>query len=185
MDDKTIITMLWERLETAIDALAQRFGRRLLATARNILGNHRDAEESVNDTYLAVWNTIPPNRPDPLAAFVYKIGRNTALKKHRDNTAQKRDGTYDLSLEELAGAIPGPALEEHISARALGLAIDAFLNTVSKDNRVIFLRRYWFGDSVKDIAKGLGMGESAVSVRLHRTREQLRHYLMKEGLFDV
>ena len=185
MEDKKIIELLWARVESAIEALSERFGRRLWATAVNILGSVRDAEESVNDTYLAVWNAIPPQQPDPLAGFVYKIGRNQALKKLRTKTAQKRNGTYDVSLDELAGCIPGPALEETVQARELGYAIDAFLGSISRDSRVIFLRRYWFGDSVKSIAQSLGMKESAVSARLGRTREQLRHYLNKEGLFDA
>ena len=185
MDDKTIIELLWNRIETAIDALAARFGRRLLAMARNILGSARDAEESVSDTYLAVWNAVPPHRPDPLAGFVYKVGRNQALNKRRTVLAEKRSANYDLSLDELAGCIPGPALEETVEARMLGLAIDAFLDTVSRESRVIFLRRYWFGDSVRDIARAFGMTENAVSVRLSRTREKLRTYLNKEGYADV
>lgn len=185
MEDKQIIELLWARIESAIEALAQRFGSRLWQLAMNILNSARDAEESVNDTYLAVWNAIPPNKPDPLSSFVYKIGRNTALNRLRANTALRRCSDYDASLDELAGCIPGPAMEETVSARMLGRAIDAFLDTVSKESRVIFLRRYWFGDSVKLIAQSLGMKESAVSVRLHRTREQLRQYLNQEGLLDA
>lgn len=181
MEDKEIIRLLWDRIESALDALAKRFGQRLMATARNILGNFQDAEETVNDTYLAVWNSIPPKQPDPLAGFVYKIGRNLALKRFRDNTAVKRNGSYDLSLDELAGCIPSPALEETVEARELGLAIDAFLDTISRESRAIFLRRYWFGDSAKDIARHFGMTVGAVNVRLSRLRAQLKDYLIKEG----
>lgn len=184
MDDKKIILLLWNRAERALDALAKKYGPRLLATARNILGSREDAEESVNDTYLAVWNTVPPKQPDPLAGFVCKIGRNLALKRLRDNTAQKRNSIYDLSLDELAECIPGGALEETVEARELGRAIDAFLGTVSRDTRVLFLRRYWFGDSAKDIAKYFGMTVNAVNVRLSRTRAQLRDYLIKEGYYE-
>lgn len=185
MEDKLIIELLWMRSEKGLEVLANQFGARLRATVMNILRSHRDAEETVNDTYLAVWNAIPPKRPEPLAAFVYKAGRNLALKRLRGNTAKKRDSSYDLSLDELAEYIPGQALEETVSARALGRAIDKYLATISKISRVIFLRRYWFGDSVKDIADGLGMTQSAVSVRLSRTREQLRTYLNKEGYLDA
>lgn len=184
MEDKAILDLLWNRIESAIEAMAAKYGSRLRATALNIIGSVRDAEEAVSDTYFAVWNAIPPNRPDPLSGFVYKTGRNLALKKLRANTALKRSGNYGLSLDELAGCIPGPALEETVEARVLGLAIDAFLGTISRESRVIFLRRYWFGDGVKDIARALGMTESAVSVRLHRTREQLRRHLNKEGFLD-
>lgn len=185
MEDKKIIELLWIRAECAIEAIAKRFGSRLWHLAMNILNSARDAEESVSDTYLAVWNAIPPNRPNPLSAFIYKIGRNTALKKLRARSAQHRCSDYDASLDELAGCIPAPALDELVTARMLGRAIDAFLDTRSKESRIIFLRRYWFGDSVKEIAHSLGMQENAVSVQLHRTREQLRAYLSKEGLFHA
>ncbi len=181
MDDRTIIEMLWNRVEAGLDALAMRYGPRLQAMARNILGSYQDAEETVNDTYWAVWGNIPPQQPAPLSAFVFRIGRNLALKRRRSNTALKRNGAYDLSLEELAGCIPGPCLEETVSARALGEAIDAFLDTQPRLSRVVFLRRYWFGDCVTDIAAALGMTQGAVSTRLNRTREKLRIYLIKEG----
>lgn len=181
MNDKQIIRLLFARAEPVLEVLARQFGPRLLQTAINILESHRDAEECVNDTYLAIWNSIPPKEPDPLAGFVYKTGRNLALKRLRDNTAQKRDSRYDLSLEELAGCFGEDTLAETVSARELGLAIDRFLGTVSHDSRVIFLRRYLFGDGVKDIARILGYSESAVSVRLSRTRNKLQAYLEKEG----
>lgn len=181
MEDKRIIRLLWNRAEEAIDALAKAYGPRLLATARNILGNLQDAEESVSDTYWAVWNSIPPKSPDPLAGYVLKTGRNLALKRYRANTAQKRRGNYDLALEELAGCVPGPALEETLDARELGRILDAFLDTLPRDSRVMFLRRYWFGDGVKDIARTLGITANTVSVRLSRIRNSLREYLVKEG----
>lgn len=181
MDDSKILALLFARSEDGIAALAKKFGRRLLATARNILGSLQDAEESVSDTYLAVWNAVPPRRPDPLAAFVYKCGRNLALKRYRHNTAEKRNGTYDLSLDELAGCIPAPALEETVEARELGRTIDDFLGTCSRETRILFLRRYWFGDSVRDIARQLGLTPGTVSTRLSRTRSRLRDYLIQEG----
>ena len=184
MEGQKIIKLLFGRSEAALTALAKRFGQRLHQTAMSILGSFRDAEETVNDTYLAVWNTIPPAKPDPLAPFVYKIGRNTALNRLRSNLAQKRNGTYDLSLDELAGAIPGSALEEQVEARELGRAIDAYLDTLSYENRNIFLRRYWFGDSVKAIAKAFSLTQNTVSVRLSRMRSGLRTYLIKEGYYE-
>lgn len=178
-----ITKLLWERSVFALAELAKEFGRRLYLTAMNILGIREDAEESVNDTYLAVWNAIPPKCPDSLAAFVYKTGRNIALNHLRHNTAQKRSG-YDISLTELEGCIAGPDLWETLDARALGRAIDAFLDTLPRDSRVIFLRRYWFGDSVKDIANAMGIRENTVSVHLSRTRDKLKLYLTKEGLYE-
>lgn len=181
MEDSKILSMLWDRAEGAIEALAREFGKRLLNTAQNILNSQQDAEECVNDTYWAVWNRIPPLRPEPLAGFVYKTGRNIALKRLRDQSAQKRNSSYDLSLDELAGAIGEADLLERLEARELGQAIDRFLSQVTPDSRVIFLRRYWFGDSVKEIARATGRTENAVSVRLSRLREQLRTYLKQEG----
>lgn len=185
MDDSTIIDLLFQRAEGAIDALANRFGGQLRRIAANILSSPQDAEECVADTYLAVWNAIPPQRPAALGGFVCKVGRNIALNRLRSNLAQKRNSRYDLSLEELAGCLPGPGLEDTLNSRELGRAIDSFLDTLSRENRVIFLRRYWFGDSVKDIARISGLSENLVSVRLNRIREKLRHYLIKEGLFDA
>lgn len=184
MDDRKLIALLWARSEQALVLLERKFGSRLLATARNILGSHEDAEETVNDTYLAVWNIIPPENPNPLAAFVYKIGRNLALKRYRHNTARKRDSAYQISLEELAGCIPGPCLEEGFDARELGRLMDAYLDTLSPVNRNLFLRRYWFGDSVKDLAKAFGLTQNSAAVRLSRIRGGLKDYLLKEG-YDV
>lgn len=181
MEDRHIIKLLFDRAETAIDALASKFGKRLHATAMHILGDPQDAEECVNDTYLALWNTIPPQQPDPLSAYTYRIGRNTALKRLRSNTAQKRNSSYDLCMEELAQCLSGSTLEETLDTRELGRAINAFLDTQSRESRIIFLRRYWFGDSVKEVAAALGMQQNAVSVRLSRIRNALAHYLNKEG----
>ena len=181
MEDQKIVKLLWQRAENAIEALANKFGKRLMSIAMNILGTYQDAEESVNDTYLAVWNTVPPKKPDPLAGFVYATGRNISLDRLKYNTAEKRDGRYDVSIDELANCIPAPALEETVEARELGLAINRFVGTLSVDNRALFLRRYWFGDSVQQIAKDLGMRENTASVRLGRLRMQLRQHLVKEG----
>ncbi len=183
MDDKNIILLLWTRAESAISALASRFGGRLHATALHILGDPRDAEESVSDTYLAVWNAIPPKQPDPLAAFVYKVGRNQALKLLRYKTADKRRGDYELSLDELAGCIPARALEETADARELGRSIDRYLTVLPAQNRDLFLRRYWFGDSVQELSAAFGLKPGTVSVRLARIRSGLQEHLIKEG-FD-
>lgn len=177
MEDHEILTLLWQRSQNAIPALAERFGKQLYRTAMNLLNNPRDAEECVSDTYMALWNAIPPGRPEPLAPYVYRVGRNIALNRLRDNSAQKRSG-YELSLEELAGCISTPCSED---SRNLGRIMNAWLDTLSKHNRVMFLRRYWFGDSVKDIATAFNMRVNAVSVRLSRLRSSLKDYLIKEG----
>lgn len=179
-----ILKLLLARSESAIEAMARRFGPRLMATALSILGDPEDAEETVNDTYLAVWEAVPPLEPEPLDPFVYRVGRNLALKRLRQETAQKRFSRYDLSLEELEGCLPSGSLEEEADARALGQAIDRFLGTIPRENRAIFLRRYWFGDSVSEIAAAFGLRPNTVTVRLARIRERLRTYLQKEGFWD-
>lgn len=184
MDDKEILELLWGRAENAISALSFKFGRRLYQTAMNILCDPLDAEEAVNDTYLALWNAIPPARPSPLAGFVHRVGRNIALNRRRANTAQKRGSTYDLSLDELAESIPGGTLEDTWDAKTLGQAINRFLSTLTPTNRRLFLRRYWFGDSVNYLAREQGMTQNALSVRLSRLRRQLKDYLIQEGFYE-
>ena len=184
MDDKYIVQLLWERSQDAIPALTQRFGGRLQRTAMNILGNREDAEEAVNDTYLALWDAIPPERPDPLEGYVYRTGRNVALKKLRFQSAQKRSSGYDLSMDELSQILPGESMDDLLDARALGQALNRFLGTLSKSDRILFLRRYWFGDRVKDLARQRFTTENALSVRLSRLRQKCKDYLIKEGFFD-
>lgn len=181
MDDRELIALLWRRSEDALAALSQRFCQRLQRLAQNILPNEADAQECVNDTYLALWNTIPPNRPLSLSAYVYRLCKNIAVSRLRAIHAQKRSG-YEIALDELSEAIGTNSLEQQLEARELGNAIDRFLETLSKENRVIFLRRYWQGDQVKDIAKQLALTESSVSARLSRMRQNLKLYLTKEGL---
>lgn len=184
MEDWQIIGLFWQRAERALDALAEKFGKRLQKLAENILGNRRDAEEAVNDTYLALWNAIPPAKPEPLSAYVYKVGRNTALKHLRTRMSLKRDSFYDVALEELSDIIPGVSTEELFDAKELGRAINRFLETLDDESRNLFLRRYWFGDRVRELAKVYRMSENALSVRLHRIREKLKNYLLEEGFWD-
>jgi len=183
MEDKQILQLLFARAERALEALAQRFGGQLLRIGWNILGDRQDAEECANDTYLALWNAIPPQCPDPLAPYVYRTGRNIALKRLERDTAQRRDSRYDIPLEELAGCLPGDDLEQVLDARAVGQAMDRFLTGESAENRYLFLRRYWYGDSIREIAVSLRIRENAVSVRLNRLRGKLKDYLIREGFY--
>lgn len=182
MEDSQIVSLLWARSERAIAALAEKYEKLIFRVAGNILENREDAAECVNDTYLGVWNSVPPQRPNPLTAFVCRIARNVSLNKYRSNRAQKRDSTYDLPLSELEGCLPGPSVEEVWSAQELGRILDRFLDTLDRENRVIFLQRYWFSDSVSAIAARRGMSANHVSVRLSRMRGQLRQYLIQEGV---
>lgn len=183
MEDKQIIAMLFARAEGAIEALAQRFGQQLLQIGKNILDDIHDAEECVSDTYLALWNAIPPAKPDPLAPYVYRTGRNIALNRLSWDSAAKRNSRYDVSLDELNACLPGEDLQTALDARDIGRTIDRFLTGQTEENRYIFLRRYWYGDSVAEIAKALQLKENAVSVRLSRLRDRLKVYLHKEGYF--
>lgn len=183
MEDNKIVALFWQRSEDALRALAEKYGHRLQRLAENILFNEADAQECVNDTYLAAWNTIPPQRPEPLSPYLLRLCKNIAVSRLRGITAQKRSG-YEISLMELEEAIGADTLEATVSSRELGRAIDTFLDTLDKKNRIIFLRRHWYGDSVGQIAKDLSLTESNVSVRLHRTRQKLKTYLTEEGLYE-
>lgn len=184
MEDRRIVALFWQRAEKAIAATAQKYGGLLQSIAVNILGDHHKAQECVNDTYLALWNRIPPEKPEPFSAYICRIDRNIALNRRRDDLAQKRNCEFDLSLEELSGCLAGPSLEETVDARALGRAIDAYLATISRENRILFLRRYWFGDSVPQAASLLGIQKNAASIRLYRIRNGLREYLIREGYYE-
>ena len=181
--DEKRLELLFNRSECAIEILAQHFGKGLSRIALNILGDVRDAEEAVNDTYLALWEAIPPACPTPLPPYVYKTGRYTALNKLRSRTADKRNNAYDLSLEELSDVLPGGTLEDQLNVKALGLSINDFLNTLSRNDRTLFVRRYWFGDSLSSLARQRLTTPGNLSVRLHRIRQKLKDYLHKEGFF--
>ena len=163
--------------------MADKFGKRLYGIAMNILGNRQDAEETINDVYIAIWNSIPPARPDPLGAYIYKVCKNTALKQLRQRTARKRNSSYDLALDELAQILPAETMEDALDARALGDAINGFLSTLDPTGRMLFVRRYWFGDSIRQLSSSTGIRENVLSVRLHRIRTRLKDYLNKEGFW--
>lgn len=182
MEDSKIIDLFYARSEQAIDELTKKYGAAVRKVAFNILSNSLDAEECVNDTYLGVWNTVPPQSPESLIAYVCKIARNLAIKKYHGNTAVKRNSSYDAALDELEEYIPALGrVEQEYEAKELSLSISAFLSGIGYDDRFMFVRRYWYGDSVSDIAAFMGVGSHYVSVHLSRTRKKLQSYLMKEG----
>ena len=183
MEDSQIIALLFERSERAIDELEKKYGKAVMKTATNILRSRRDAEECANDTWLAVWDSIPPHRPDPLASYVCRIARNTAVSKLRSETAQKRNGSLDLVLDELEDCIPSAAdVEADYDYKETVEAVNRFLAALDYDDRFLFVRRYWYADSVREIAAAMHQKESRVSLRLFRLREKLRKTLIKEGL---
>ena len=183
MTDTEIINLFFERSEQAITELDKKHGNAVARVVRNILGNSQDTEECVNDTYLGTWNAIPPHKPSPLRTFVCKIARNLATKKYHSITADKRNSRYDLALDELEEYLSdSDSVEKAYEAQELKEAINGFLATLSYSDRFIFMRRYWYSDPVKDIAKMADSTTNSVTVRLFRIREKLRLYLKKEGL---
>ena len=183
MTDIQIIDLFFERSDQAIPELAKNHEQTVRKVAYNILGNIQDTEECVNDTWFAVWGSIPPNRPSPLRTFVCKIARNLATKKYHSNAAQKRNSQYDVALDELAECIPDHHIIEDIySAKELSVYINRFLDTLSYEDKFIFMRRYWYADSLTDIVRMTNMSYSSISVRLHRIKIKLKNLLMKEGL---
>lgn len=178
MDDEKIIELFFNRSEQAIEEVDKKYGKTCHNISYNILHNKLDAEECVNDAYLGAWNAIPPARPNPLLTYLCKIVRNLSIKRYEFNTAIKRNSTYDVAMEELESCLSSPeTVESEIALKELTHIIENFLDSLSTENRVIFLRRYWFSDTYSDIAARVGMTEKNVSVRLTRIRENLRNYL--------
>lgn len=180
MDDTRIIELFWQRSEQAITEVDRKYGKVCRQIAVRLLQDVEDARECVNDAYHSLWNTIPPRRPEKLLAYAAKITRNLAMKRLTHHNAAKRTAAT-VSFEELGECVPGgtdpqSVLQEKELARAIG----QFLREQNEQSRVIFLRRYWFFDSVAQIAAGLGLSQGAVKNRLYRMRKALKDYLEKE-----
>lgn len=182
MEDNKIIALFFARSEQAVEALANKYGKLCQVIAVNILGNSLDAEECVNDTYLAAWNTIPPQKPNPLRTYLCRITRNIAITRYHTNTALKRNSHYDIALDELEECLCTlENAESHVLAKELSHLLDRFLNNLDRRSRVMFMRRYWYADSVAQIAEDFGMRPNSVSVQLSRLRDKLRKFLINEG----
>lgn len=184
IDDKGIIKLFFARSEKAITELDIKYGRLCHKLSYNILNNRQDAEECVNDAYLGAWNTIPPVEPDPLQSYICKVVRNISLKLYYRNKAAKRSSAYNIAMQELEDYLPAPTtVEAEVEAKELTLIIESFLDTLSDENCVIFLRRYWFSDTYAEIAKRIGISEKSVSMRLVRIRKQLKQYLAEREVY--
>lgn len=183
MDDNTIVDLYWNRSESAISETAAKYGSFCYSIAYNILTNKEDADESVSDTYLAAWNSIPPRRPSLLSAFLGKITRHISIDRWRSRSAYKRGGgEMDLALEELDYCIPGGETpEQRYERKELSLALNRFLESLPETERSIFLCRYWYLDPIDRIAENFGFSHSKVTSLLHRLRGRLRTHLEKEG----
>lgn len=182
MDDLRIIELYFERDEQAINETAAKYGQLCHSIAYNILNNHEDSEECVNDTYSGIWNAIPPTRPDNFMAFVCKIARNLSLKRLEFMTREKRSQAVLVSLEELESVLPDNGLAFGVTDEDAGMLISKFLRSQKEDVRNVFIRKYYFFDSIGDIARRYCFTESKVKNMLFHTRNKLKDYLIKEGI---
>lgn len=182
MEDEKIITLYWERDENAIRETDIKYGKYCYTIAHNILHSHEDSEECVNDTWNGAWNAIPPAKPTKLKSFLARITRNIAIDRYRYENAQKRSAEIEIAIDEYWECIPNQdaSIDDEVVIKR---AINGFLSSLDKNTRIIFMRRYWYSMSVKDIADSMHLSESHVSVILHRTRSKFKMYLTKEGIF--
>ena len=184
MEDEAIIELFFARDQQAIREMDLKYGKICRNLSYNLVNDRRDAEECVSDAYLGAWNAIPPARPDPLLPYLLKIVRNLSLKAYWRKEAAKRSGHYTVALEEIEGCVADrKTVEGEVGARELARILEEFLDTLTPENRVIFLRRYWFADSYQDIAGFTGLSEKTISVRLSRTREKMKRYLTEREVF--
>ncbi len=185
MTDEQIIELYWNRDQSAVAQTQQKYEKYLTAIAYNILHDAEDSMESVNDTYMGAWRAIPPHRPEKLSAFLAKITRRVSIDMLRRRTRSKRiPSEYTCSMEELEECLSdGSDTEQQIEVGLLKAAINRYLRSISEEARNIFIGRYFYMDSIRDIAGYCNAGESAVKVSLHRTRKGLKEYLEKEGFY--
>ena len=182
MTDLQIIDLYWARNEQAIQETDIRYGKRLHSLAQKIVQDFEDAQECVSDTYLKTWDTIPPKRPEHFFAYIAKICRNFSLGVLDWKSAAKRKGEVVALTQEMEACIPDPQHERKLEGEELGEVLNRFLESLSYENRVIFMRRYWYLDTIKEIAERFCISESKVKTQLHRTRAKLHSFLAKEGI---
>lgn len=185
MKDIDIIKLYFDRSEKAIDETDKKYGSYCTSIADNILSNRQDSEECVNDTYLRAWNSIPPKEPLNLRTYLGKITRGLAINRYKLYSAEKRGGSSaELILSELEGCLPsGISVEDSLDEKLLIKAVEDFLRRQSTEKRNIFLRRYWYCQSIADIANDFYMSQSKVTSILYRQRLKLKEHLEKEGIF--
>ena len=183
MDDERIVELYWNRSESAIQQTRDKYGTSCRCIACRILRDNDAAEEVLDDTCLGVWNAIPPQRPTRLRAFIGAIARHISLNRYDSEHAAKRYGETEAVLDEFWECVPDSGLP---ADEALGLreAVNGFLRSLDARTRVIFLRRYWYMCTVREIARGTGLSETNIKVILHRTRQKFRTYLHKEGFMS-
>ncbi len=186
MQDDKIVELYWQRSETAIRHTDQKYGHYLMKLSYNILADWEDSKESVNDTYLSAWKSIPPHRPSVLLTYLCKIARHVSIDAFRKrNSAKRQASEYALSLSELEDcASAGNTTEQEVDLRLLAKAIQGYLESLPEETRDVFIGRYFFLDSIREVAGYYGMSESKAKSMLYRTRIGLKKYLEKEGFFD-
>ncbi len=182
MDDQKITELYFSRNEHAIKETDVKYGKLCRRIAYNVLGNNEDAEECVNDTYIGVWNAIPPEKPSNFTAFICKIARNLALKRLESETRQKRSQATVISISELEEILPDESIAADVSNEDIGKIISAFLRNEKSEIRCVFIRKYYFFDSISEIADRYGFTESKVKNMLYHTRNKLKEHLIKEGI---
>lgn len=184
MDDRKIVDLFWQRDQTAITETDRKYGRRCFGVSYGVLSDAQTAEECVNDSYLALWNSIPPQRPLHFSAFLYRIVRSVSFNRVKARYARKRGGgESELVYDELDECLASDfSVESELEAKELKEHINRFLFTLSKDDRIIFACRYWLLLPIAEIAKRLGFSEARIKTSLYRSRKRLRDYLSKEGL---
>jgi RNA polymerase sigma-70 factor (ECF subfamily) len=178
VEDHQIIELYFARDELAIEETAKRYGGVCMQVSMDILQDRMDAEECVSDTWLQTWRTIPPQRPTILKAFLCRITRNLSINRLRERKAKRRDRDMTLSLEELEGVLSIP----EDKSEGLSELISEFLRSLDREDRLLFMGRYWHGQSVKELADRMGLSANAAAVRLHRIREELRDFLTERGI---
>ena len=185
MLDSEIVTLFWNRDENAIMQTQKKYERYLIKIALNILSDIGDAQESVNDTYLAAWNSIPPHKPDVLSTYLGKLARRISIDIFRKrNREKRRESQYELSLSELGECLAGgDSPEQQVDAKLLSEAINRFLQELPEEARNLFVGRYYFLDPLKEVARYCDMSESKAKSILFRTRNSLKIFLEKEGFY--
>ena len=183
MTDSQIIALFWERNEDAIQETDAVYGRKLYAISDKILHSNQDAEESVSDTYMRAWETIPPQRPNYFFAYLAKICRNCSLSRLQWNSAAKRNAEVVSLTQEMENCIPDRSYERKLEGEEIGRVLNAFLDSISLESRLIFMRRYWYTDSIAEIAARYSISEGKVKTQLHRTRNKLQLFLESEGIY--
>lgn len=180
MQDEMILDLFFARDEKAISETEIKYGRGLMGLSINIVGDVEDAKECVSDTYLAAWNTIPPNRPQYFYAYLCKVVRNISYNLFNRNIAQKRNANMVALSDELLEILPNQEGDSKDDI-FLGEAIDEFIRLLDIDTKLLFIRRYFYGETINKLAKMSNLSENNISVRLHRTRRKLKKFLEKEG----